>query len=172
MCEWPCRKSNPLYCSHRASTGKKENSHSRSLSPGQNPARQTVGLHWHGDSTWNGLFTLADPDLDSDSDSDTFPDHYIVLCRTFHIGSDVKFLHSTGIQVQVRVWIRQMWISHKQAFRIRSHLAIAFALAFYFSISRGVNEPLLSVFAGVSRHYSWLTHRRWSSRHLSRWRSA
>ena len=34
----------------------------------------------------NGLFTLPDPD--SDSDSDSKPDGYIVLCRSFHIGSD------------------------------------------------------------------------------------
>ena len=34
----------------------------------------------------NGLFTL--PDSDSDSDSDSKPDGYIVLCRSFHIGSD------------------------------------------------------------------------------------
>ena len=31
-----------------------------------------------------GLFTLPD----SDSDSDSKPDGYIVLCRNFHIGSD------------------------------------------------------------------------------------
>ena len=36
----------------------------------------------------NGLFTLPDPDLDSDSDSDSKPYGYIVLFRTFHIGSD------------------------------------------------------------------------------------
>ena len=34
----------------------------------------------------NGLFTLLDPD--SDSDSDSKPYGYIVLFRTFHIGSD------------------------------------------------------------------------------------
>ena len=34
----------------------------------------------------NGLFTL--PDLDSDSNSDSKPYGYIVLFRTFHIGSD------------------------------------------------------------------------------------
>ena len=36
----------------------------------------------------NGLFTLPDPDSDSDSDSDSKPYGYIVLFRTFHIGSD------------------------------------------------------------------------------------
>ena len=35
-----------------------------------------------------GSFTLPDSDLDSDSDSDSKPDGYIVLCRSFHIGSD------------------------------------------------------------------------------------
>ena len=34
-----------------------------------------------------GSFTLADPD--SDSDSDSKPHGYIVLFRTFHIGSDL-----------------------------------------------------------------------------------
>ena len=34
-----------------------------------------------------GLFTLPDPD--SDLDSDSIPDGYIVLCRSFHIGSDL-----------------------------------------------------------------------------------
>ena len=33
---------------------------------------------------YNGLFTLLDPD----SDSDSKPDGYIVLCRSFHIGLD------------------------------------------------------------------------------------
>ena len=37
--------------------------------------------------TANGLFTLPDPDSDSDSDSE--PYGYIVLFRTFHIGSDL-----------------------------------------------------------------------------------
>ena len=37
----------------------------------------------------NGLFTLPDPDSDSDSDSDCKPYGYIVLFRTFHIGSDL-----------------------------------------------------------------------------------
>ena len=35
----------------------------------------------------NGLFTL--PDSDSNSDSDSKPNGYIVLCRSFHIGSDL-----------------------------------------------------------------------------------
>ena len=37
----------------------------------------------------NGSFTLADPDSDSDLDSDSKPYGYIVLFRTFHIGSDL-----------------------------------------------------------------------------------
>ena len=81
MCEWPCRKSNPLYCSHRASTETKEKFafafaflwsewalkaclHVLSRYPSPSPfdrqiryrthsARQTVRLHWHGDRTWN-----------------------------------------------------------------------------------------------------------------------
>ena len=35
-----------------------------------------------------GLFTLPDSDSDSDSNPDFKPDWYIVLCRSFHIGSD------------------------------------------------------------------------------------
>ena len=35
-----------------------------------------------------GLFTLPDTGSDSDSDLDSKPDGYIVLCRSFHIGSD------------------------------------------------------------------------------------
>ena len=37
----------------------------------------------------NGLFTLPDSDSDSDSDLDSKPDGHIVLCRSFHIGSDL-----------------------------------------------------------------------------------
>ena len=33
----------------------------------------------------NGSFTLADSDAGTDSDSDSKPNGYIVLCRTFHI---------------------------------------------------------------------------------------
>ena len=39
-------------------------------------------------SQGNGLFTLPDSNSNSYSDSDSKPDGYIVLCRSFHIGSD------------------------------------------------------------------------------------
>ena len=34
---------------------------------------------------FNGSFTLTDRDSGTESDSDSKPDGYIVLCRTFHI---------------------------------------------------------------------------------------
>ena len=40
----------------------------------------------HVPGKYYGSFTL--PDSDSDSDSDSKPDGYIVLCRSFHVGSD------------------------------------------------------------------------------------
>ena len=33
----------------------------------------------------NGSFTLLDSDTDNDSNSDSKPNRYIVLCKTFHI---------------------------------------------------------------------------------------
>ena len=46
-----------------------------------------AGLEYrYGFGLNNGLLTLPDPD--SDSDSDSKPYGYIVLFRTFHIGSD------------------------------------------------------------------------------------
>ena len=40
------------------------------------------------ETSGNGLFTLPDPDSDSDLDSDSNANGYIVLCRSFHTGSD------------------------------------------------------------------------------------
>ena len=43
----------------------------------------------HSAQKYYGLFPPMEMDLDSDLDSDSFPDGYIVLCRTFSTGSDM-----------------------------------------------------------------------------------
>ena len=57
-----------------------------------------------------GSFTLLETDSGTDLDSDSKPNGYIVLCRTFHTAHGDSpyslFLCRTGIQVRVRTRIR------------------------------------------------------------------
>ena len=48
-----------------------------------------IGSRDPSPSLFNGSFTLPDPDSDSDSHLDSKPYGYIVLFRTFYIGSDL-----------------------------------------------------------------------------------
>ena len=59
----------------------------------------------------NGYFPLRESDTDTNSDSDSKPNGYIVLRRTFHIAwiwtrSYSPFLYRTGIRVQVCTQVR------------------------------------------------------------------
>ena len=47
-----------------------------------------VVLRQNWDVMYYGIFPLLQSDSDSDLDSDSFPDGYSVLCRTFSTGSD------------------------------------------------------------------------------------
>ena len=64
----------------------------------------------------NGLFTLPDPD--SDSDSDSKPYGYIVLFRTFHIGSDLDLdPYSDGFSNDYYTHFRDAFVSLLHTFQ-------------------------------------------------------